>query len=352
MNQDQKTTVHKPITIYDIAREAGVSPATVSRILTNNTNVRKEKKEKVIRLIEKYDFRPNAMARSLSDTKSKVIGIITADVRNPYYAAMFLACETAAKEAGYTVLLCNSLGQHEQEIKQLELLQEQRVVVIIQLGGAVDDLISNADYVERVNRIAYLIPMVVTGKLDGTHSCQVQIDAMKAAELLMEHLIGLQHKKIALVGGNLQVSSTYEKYQQYLKMLRKYRIDFNSEYVVEGNYDYQSGYDGMNRLFSRKVIPSAVIAINDFSAAGVVRCIYDNGYRVPEDISVVSYDNTIIANLMIPKLTSIDYNYAEYGQILVATAIAADEKKQVSILQRITPSLIVRESSSIAKSEA
>ena len=104
----QKSSENKVITIYDIAKEAGVSAATVSRVLTNNANVRKEKKDKVQNLIEKYNFKPNAMARGLSDTKSRVIGIVAADVRNPYYAEVFVACENAAREAGYTVLLCNS----------------------------------------------------------------------------------------------------------------------------------------------------------------------------------------------------------------------------------------------------
>ena len=123
----------KNITIYDIAREAGVSAATVSRVLTNNANVRPEKKQKVQALIEKYNFKPNAMAKGLSDTKSKVIGVMVADVRNPFYAEVFLACELAAEKAGYTVLLCNSLGDTDREKQNLELFYEQRVSAVIQL---------------------------------------------------------------------------------------------------------------------------------------------------------------------------------------------------------------------------
>ena len=106
---------NKAITIYDIAREAGVSAATVSRVLTKSANVRPEKKEKVQALIEKYNFRPNALAKGLADTKSKVIGILSADVRNPYYAELFVSCEQAAREAGYSVLLFNTLGEIDLE---------------------------------------------------------------------------------------------------------------------------------------------------------------------------------------------------------------------------------------------
>ena len=101
----------KVITIYDIAKEAGVSAATVSRVLTKSANVRPEKKEKVMELVRKYNFKPNALAKGLADTKSKVIGILTADVRNPYYAELFVACEQAARKAGYSVLLFNTMGE-------------------------------------------------------------------------------------------------------------------------------------------------------------------------------------------------------------------------------------------------
>ena len=152
----------KALTIYDIAKEAGVSAATVSRVLTNSANVRKEKRDKVQNLIEKYNFMPNAMARGLSDNKSKAIGIVAADIRNPYYSEVFVACENAAREAGYTTLLCNSLGITEREEMHLEMLQQQRVDAIIQLGGRADDLVSNGEYVEKVKQIIPNIPLVVT----------------------------------------------------------------------------------------------------------------------------------------------------------------------------------------------
>lgn len=336
---------NKAITIYDIAREAGVSPATVSRVLTNSANVRKEKKEKVQYLIDKYNFKPNALAKSLSDTKSKVIGIIVADVRNPFYAEVFVACEDAARKAGYTVLLCNSLGVLDREIQHFGMLQQYQVAGIIQLGGGVDDLVSNSEYVEKINRISPNIPIVAGGNLKVRNCYRVEIDANEAAELLLEHLIGLGHRKIALVGGRRDVTSTYEKYLTYRRILEKYGIEYRKEYIVDGEYNYITGYAGMNQLFDRNEIPTAVVAINDFSAAGVMRSITEHHYRIPEDISVVSYDNTYFSDLLMPKLTSIDYNYSLFGQKLVDAAIAAIEGEEVPSLQKITPSLVLKESS-------
>jgi len=341
----QNPSENKVVTIYDIAKEAGVSPSTVSRVLTNNVNVRREKREKIQSLIEKYNFTPNAMARGLSDTKSKAIGIVAADVRNPYYAEVFVSCENAAREAGYTVLLCNSLGVTEREFLHLEMLQQQRVEAIIQLGGRVDDLVSNEEYVEKVNQLTATIPLVVTGKLDGTRCYEVQIDAERAAELLMEHLYSIGHRKIALVGGRRNVLSTYHKYRKYKEFLKKRQMEYREEYIIDGSYDYETGYFGMNQILELEDIPTAVIAINDFSAAGVLRSVAEHGYRIPQDISVVSYDNTQLTDLMMPKMTSIDYDYVTYGRKLVDTAIAAAQGRKVPMHQKVTPSLVVRESS-------
>ncbi len=341
-----KQPEEKALTIYDIAREAGVSAATVSRVLTGSANVRPEKKKRILEIIEKYNFKPNAMARGLSDTRSKLIGIIAADVRNPYYAQVFVACELAAWKLGYTVLLCNSLGQPSQEKKQLEKLHEQRVDAVIQMGGSVDDLVSNVEYVELVNSLFGAIPMVITGKLDGTQCYQVQIDAMKTMDLLLEHLIGLGHRDIALVGGRMNVLSTFEKAQRYKQILQRNQIDFRPELIREtGFYDAAGAYDSMNGMLDQGITPTAVIAINDFSAAGIVRSILEHGYGIPQDITVVSYDNTYITDHLVPKLTSIDYNYESFGTLLVETAVAAAERREMPRLQRVTPTLVVRESS-------
>lgn len=344
-----KPLENKTITIYDIAKEAGVSASTVSRVLTNSANVRKEKREKVQALVEKYNFKPNALAKGLSDTKSKVIGIIAADIRNPYYAEVFVACENAAKEAGYTVLLCNSLGETEREVEQLEMLKQQRVDAIIQLGGRADDLVSDPEYVKIVNMITQTMPMVVTGKLDGTQCYQVQIDSNKAMDLIMEHLLSLGHKEIALIGGDRKVISTYEKHQKYQKILEENEIAYKEEYVIDGSYNYETGYVGMNQLFEQNLLPTAVVAINDYAASGIMRSIAEHGYLIPQQISVVSYDNTDITDLLMPKLTSVDYNYETFGKKLVEVAIAAIEQKEVKKKQKVSPTLVVRESSGRAK---
>lgn len=344
--QLQKSGENKSITIYDIAKEAGVSASTVSRVLTNSANVRSEKREKVLALIEKYNFKPNALARGLADTKTRTIGVLAADVRNPYYASLFVACENAARDRDYTVILCNSLGETEKEVDLLGKFQEQKVDAIIQLGGRGDDLASNIDYVELINQVMAKIPVVVTGKLDGTRCHVVRIDAMKAMEILMDHLLEFGHRKIALIGGRNDVLSTFEKHQRYKQILKENMIEFDSELVAEdGGYNFETGYEQMNKMLDKGIRPTAVVAINDFSAMGIMRSINEHGLKIPEDISVVSYDNTYMAEMAMPKLTSVDYNYEEYGRKLIDTATAMIEGRKAGQLRMVTPTLVIRESS-------
>ena len=334
----------KAITIYDIAKEANVSAATVSRVLTNSTNVRKDKRERILEIIEKYNFRPNAMARGLVDTRSKTIGIMVADIRNPFYSELFVACEAAACRQGYTVLLCNSYCDREQEKILLEMLEEKRVDAIIQMGGRVDEVCTNKEYAEHVNRTTKNIPMMITGKLDGTGCYRIQIDAAQSMEIVMEYLAGLGHQKIAFLGGVNSDIMAAEREKVYRRMLKKYGLPFQNElYRQEGNYDYETGYKQMEALFAAGETPTAVIAINECCAIGVMASIREHGLSIPEDISVMGYDNTFMSGLVTPKLTSIDYGYDEFGERIVSSAVAALEGQKVQQVQYVKTKLVVRD---------
>lgn len=335
----------KAITIYDIAKEAGVSAATVSRVLTSNANVRQDKKDKVLKLMEKYDFTPNALARGLTDTRSKVIGIVAADVRNPFYSELFVACELAASQYGYMVLLGNSLGDAVRETLQLEKFQEQRVDAVIQIGGRADDRFLNSDYLEKVKQVTGRIPMVTTGNLEGPRCYQVQIDDRMCIELIMEHLVGLGHRRIAFVGGWMDIASTYDKFQRYTQLMDQYGIPFLPELVGEhGGYDPESGYATMAAMLAQGNVPTAVIAVNDFTAVGAMKSIREAGLRIPEDISVISHDNSYMADLVTPRLASVEYHYQHFGEILIETAIHAIEGQEPPMRQLVEPTLVVRDS--------
>lgn len=339
------------VNIYVIAEEAGVSPATVSRVLTGNAKVSDVKRKKVEELIKKYDYRPNAIARNLSNTKSNVIGVLVADIRNPFYANMAISCEVAANQHGYMLMLCNSLDNNETGRYHLQKMFEQRVDAVVLIGGKVDELVSDEEYVEYMNQVADHTPVVITGKLEGTDCFQVNLDEGQAMETLIDYLIDSGHKEIAMIGGSREFKSTYDKRVRYKSILRRHGITSRDEYLLETRgYSVDDGYRGMNEFFDRKVpLPTAVIAINDFTAVGIMRSIREHGLCIPEDISVASFDNTYIAEACIPRLTSVGYDYEKFGRTLIETVLKAIEGEEPPRVQLISSSLEIRESVKILK---
>ncbi len=337
------------ISIYTIAREAGVSPATVSRVLTGNARVSEEKRQRVQELIRKYDFRPNALARGLGRAETRVIGVLVSDIRNPFYATLAVECEKEANRRGYTLMLCNSLGSNALERSYLEKFYEQRVDAIIQVGGKVDELVSDPEYVEAINRVANTTPVLITGRLDGADCYQVNIDEGQSMERMMEYLIENGHRQIALLGGREDVKSTLDKRQRYRQMLRKYKIQVREDYIVDGgSYDIEGGCRAMEQfLESGCPLPTAIIAINDFTAVGVIRSLRQKGIRIPEDVSVASFDNTYITEVCMPRLTCVGYDYKTFGKVLIDTAIAAIRGEEAPMrIQMVRSILTVRDSCS------
>lgn len=335
----------KTVTIYDIAREAGVSAATVSRVLTGKAKVSEEKREKIERLIREYDYKPNALARSLRETKSRVIGMVLVDFVNPFYASLLSICEKEARKRGYSLIVTGTLGDRELEDQYLDTMYEQRVAAIVMVGGRTDELTVDMEYVEHVNRIANSVPIVIGGQLNGADCCKVNLDESRAAEIAVEYLLKLGHREIAFVGGSKDVRSTMEKRLKYMQILQKNNISVRKEWIVDGEgYDDQSGYEAMQQILNLSSKPTAVIAVNDFTAAGAVHAILDRGLRIPEDISVISFDDTYIGNLCRPRLTSVSYDLERFGEVLIHSAVGIVEGEKIKQNQLIKPKIIVRDS--------
>jgi len=243
-------------------------------------------------------------------------------------------------------MLFNYLGNNQLEEEKLEIMMERRVDAIVQIGGKVDELISDEDYAEKVNYIMEDIPIVITGKLDGADCYQVNIDEGQSMELAMEYLVELGHVDIMLAGGRKDVKSTHDKRIRFRQMLRRYNIEFTEDMIVESiYYDVNGGYECINKILSiREKLPTAIIAINDFTALGIVKALNKSGLRVPEDISVISFDNTYIAEMGSPGLTSVGYDYELWGETIVKAAVAAIHGESPARIQLIKSAITIRES--------
>jgi len=333
------------ITIYDIAKEAGVSIATVSRVLTKKTCVSDEKRKIVEKIIKKHSYKPNAAARSLS-SGTRIIGLMVADIRNLYYATLAIECEKAAGEQGYTVIICNMLNDPVYEDDLLEKLYGQRAEAIIQIGRQTDLVISDPSYVKHVKHVNRVIPFITTGRLEGVDFFSVSTDHTKSMKLVMDYLNSLGHKEIALVGGYKAWRTTYEKWVEYVRLLKLYKLKHRKEFFQEGECTDTAAYACMERILKAKTLPSAVIAINDECALGIILAAQDHGLSVPGDLSVISFDNTYLARLIRPLLTTVDCNFPLLGKTLIDVAIQAAQRKNPLRETLLEPILVVRDSCS------
>lgn len=341
--------MRKELNIYTIAKEAGVSPATVSRVITQNARVSEEKRQRVEQVIKKYDYRPNALAQGLINTQTKIIGLLVADLINPFYSLLITSCESEINKQGYIPMICSSTSDQELEVKYLQKMCDMRVDAIVMIGGKSDDLITDPEYADLINRIAISVPVVTTGKVEGAQCSQVSIDQVGGIDQAMEYLISQGHHRIALIGGKNNIKSTYDKRMRYRSVLRKHGIAYRERYIIESDYSIEGGYLGVNAFFeSNKTMPTAIMTINDYSAVGAIRCIKERGMRIPEDIALLSFDNTYIVDTVIPKLTSISYDYEVFGKMLIDTAIKMIQKEEVPEIQKVVTSLVVRESTARA----
>ncbi|NJP40518.1 LacI family transcriptional regulator [Oscillospiraceae bacterium HV4-5-C5C] len=341
------------ITIYEIAKEAGVSPATVSRVLTNSARVSPAKKSMVQQVINKYHFQPNAAARSLIDTRTHIIGMMVADIRNPFYASVVVECELAAQRRGYTLVLCNLLDDQQLENRSLENLYAQRVDAIIQIGSRVDDRCSDPDYVNRVRRISQRIPFITTGKLDGVENCwRINLDQRRSLSIALEYLMTLGHRRIAFLGGRWDVSSTWIMRQSFIRFTKAHQLYVCPEYIVDSNYNETGGYEAFEKLWAHMPQPpTACICVNDFVALGVYKALRDHGMRIPQDMSVMGFDNTYLARLAEPGLTSMDYDYPAFGEQLISLSLAAALDQNPPHLQYLIPQMVIRQSTAAASDQ-
>lgn len=335
---------NKAKTVYDIAKEAGVSPATVSRVLTNNARVSEEKKERILEVIKKYDFEPNGLARSLSKQETKTIGMIVPDIRNPYYSTICVECEVEAAKFGYNVILCNTINELEAESVHLRNLSEKHVDAIIQVGGSADEVIPDPSYVALINKISKKIPIIIGGELEGTNCYQIKAEDTHGMKHLIPYLVGMGHREMAIIGGFDRVIPTMKKRLALKRILSEMKLPYNEEFIIDGDYSIEGGYDGMSKLYKRGKLPSVIIAINEFAAMGIFKFLNEKGIEVPRDVSLVTFDDTYFSEVLTPGLTSINYNLKIYSEKIMETVISILNKNETEKLKCVDTFLTVRNS--------
>ncbi len=294
-------------TIKDVAERAGVSVATVSRVINNEKYVNEDLRLQIQEIIHEMGYQPDAIARGLRTKSTNVISLVIPDINNPYFPEVARGVQSVADQYEYVVILCNTDRVVSLEKKFLNILSQQRVEgIIINPSG------SNSSELDLLASLKIPVVLIssqnILPKLDI-----VMVDNLQGAALAIQHLVDLGHHRIGLVGGSRDVSSGEQRYQGYLKALMENGIAVQEELITEGSFDHNGGYGCMKRLLKLEERPSAVFAANDIMAIGAVSAILEEGLRIPKDISIVGFDDISYASMMYPKLTTISQPKFEAG---------------------------------------
>jgi len=333
----------KAASIYDVARESGVSVFTVSAVVNNKSHVGKSLREKVEAAIRKLNYRPNLVARSLAKQKTHTIGMIVPDIGNPFFPIVVRGAEDAAQRHGYNLLLCNSDDSLDKEEKAVELLLSKRVDGIL-LTKATEDFRPPLQQMIKEVNTPFVLVMRTYPKL--TKDAVITDDYHGAYEAV-SHLARAGRKRIALVSGPLKVSNAKERWQGFHDALKAEGLPYEEDLVIEGDYRLDSGYRAGHSLFSRR--PDGIYVANHLMTVGLLKAAEETGLRCPGDFGLVSFDDYPWLGIFRPRLTTVELPKHQLGSEaaeLLIRRIAGDTSKPV--LKKLQPELRIRESCGFA----
>lgn len=298
------------VTIYDVAREANVSMATVSRVVNGNPNVKPATRKKVMEVIDRMGYRPNAVARGLASKKTTTVGVIIPDISSLFFAELARGIEDIATMYKYNILLSNSDQNKNKELRLLNTMLGKQVDGIVFMGGVITD-----EHVEEFQRSS--VPIVLAGSVEPTGKMpSVNIDYRQAAHDAVREFIERGHERIAFVIGPLHdVINRDMKLAGYKDALEEAGIPFREEYVAEGDYTYDSGIESWQKLNSLPEKPTAVLSGTDEMAIGVIHGAQDTGVSIPDELEVITSDNTRFCQMVRPQLSSIVQPLYDIGAV-------------------------------------
>ncbi len=329
-------TKKRRVTILDIARHVGVSASTVSRALTGNSGVAADKHAAILAAVEELGYRPNEVARGLANGASMVIGVLTQHIASPFYGEMLTGIETGLKGSRYSPMIIPGNWQLAEQLHALDVFLERRVDSLIILGGNIPD--------ERLQELAEEMPFIVIGRsVPGIEEYCIQVDNVEGGYLATQHLIELGHQQIAHISGIPTHTDSVARQKGYTQALQAAGIKVDPRLIVQGDFREQSGVLALEMLLVRGVAFTAIFVANDQMAEGVQLALYRRGIRVPDEVSIVGFDDQPGSAFSLPPLTTVRQPAFQMGLAAAETALAmlAGNEPQ---LPRLSLELIVRES--------
>lgn len=323
------------ITIYDVAREANVSMATVSRVVNHNPNVKPTTRKKVLGVIEELGYRPNAVARGLASKKTTTVGAIIPDISSVFYSELTRGIEDIATMYKYDTILSNSDQNLDKEINLINSMLEKQVDGILFMGGKITQ-----EHIDQFKTSP--VPVVLAATYDPTNTLpSVNIDYEKAAFEATMKLIGNEKTQPAFITGDDYIQSNYLKRAGYERALSESGITLDENLIAQGECNYNGGMKSIQKLLKSDYAIKHVFVVTDETSLGVIHGAQDLGYKVPEDIQVTGFNNTRVAMMVRPTLTTVMQPMYDIGAVAMRLLTKYMNKEEVEETEVILPHRII-----------
>lgn len=326
-------------TIYDIAREAGVSIATVSQVINGKGKISEKRRAEIMEIMERLHYQPSAIAAALTGKQTYTLGLLVPDISNPYFAELARAVEDRSRQLGYSVVICSTDNKDERVERYLNLLQQKRVDGMM-IGTGID----NAEILSPL--LQQSIPVALIARHMPSLSVHtVTIDDILGGRLAAEHLLELGHTRVAVLSEPSKVSSSQERVRGFREALIKAGYTLEPNQIRESAADLSSAKKEALLLLGEIDHPTGLFCCNDIQAIGALQAAKDLGLRVPEDVSIIGFDNTILASVTSPPLTTVAQPIEDLGHRAVDLLIEElkDERKEPQKIV-LKPELVIRDS--------
>lgn len=323
------------VTIRDVAKQAGVSVATVSRVLNNHPSAKEDTRLAVLKAIEQLGYRPNANAQALASQNSDTLGVVVTDVTDAFFAILVKAVDHVAMEHGKNILI--GMGYHQAEKEAIDTLLRKRCNCLVVHSKALDDQ-TLATYLESVPGM-----VIINRCIKGYESRCVSLDNQKGTYIATNTLIKAGHRHIGYIGSNHKINDEADRKQGYLEALIEHHIPIEENAIVHNSPDFEGGEEAMINLLSYNDNLTAVVAYNDSMAAGALSVLNENNIKVPKQFSIIGFDDMPIARYLVPKLTTIRYPIdlmANYAAKLALSLV--DKTISMPINPQFNPTLVRR----------
>jgi LacI family transcriptional regulator len=331
-----KTDDSSTTTLYEVASMAGVSPATVSRFLNGTAKVSDDKRRTIERVIEELNYKPNRLAQSLKMGSTRTIGVLTQSLESGYFNQAMVGIEDAVKDAGYALLIMSGHWHADEEAERVELLIGRRVDGVVILTGKLSD--------EQIRSYAQRVPIVAFGRqLEGERLVGFCLDNYRGACDAVEHLVSQGHRRIAFIAGPEDHEDARARLAGYRDTLARHRIEVDPALIVAGDFQESGGLLAVNQLLASQQRFTAIFASNDLSAYGARLALYRHSIRVPDDISIVGFDDLHSSMYTTPPLTTVRQPLYDVGMGIGKMMLGMVGQKGGEIAMP-SLSLVVRES--------